>query len=66
MTKRLRIQHLIVQPVLLWDDDETGELSPGPELGPLALPLSQVEAFVSGLPAEVAALAVKLSEADPA
>lgn len=56
---KLRIAHLVIQPVLVWDDGE--ELTPGPELGQLALPLSKLEEFAGSLPAEVAALAAKLA-----
>lgn len=55
---KLRISHVIVQPVLVWDDGE--ELTPGPELGQIAVTLSKVAPFVGGLPAEVAALQEKL------
>lgn len=57
---RLRIAHLIVQPVLVWDDGE--ELTPGPAAQPLTVPLSQLPALADRLPAEVAALAQKLTE----
>lgn len=59
MTRRLRIAHLIVQPVLVWDDGE--ELSPGPAAQPLTVPLSQLVVLAEQLPAEVAALAAKLA-----
>jgi len=55
---KLRISHLVVQPVLAWDDGE--ELTPGPELAQIALPLSKVSGFIGALPAEVAALQEKL------
>lgn len=55
---KLRIAHLVIQPVLVWDDGE--ELSPGPELGQISIPLSKLAEFGAGLPAEVAALAAKL------
>jgi len=55
---KLRIAHLIVQPVLVWDDGE--ELTPGPELGQISIPLSKLADFAGTLPAEVAALAAKL------
>ena len=59
MTK-LRIAHLVVQPVLVWDDGE--ELTPGPELGQISIPLSKLADFAGSLPAEVAALDEKLRE----
>lgn len=63
MTRRLRIAHLIVTPVLVWDDGE--ELAPGPALNPATVPLSAVPHLVETLPGEVAALAAKLTEATP-
>lgn len=60
---RLRIAHLIVQPVLVWDDGE--ELSPGPAAQPLTVPLSQLAALADRLPVEVAALAERLTEEPP-
>lgn len=59
MTRRLRIAHLVVQPVLVWDDAE--EMEPGPTLNPVTLPLSKVAHLVETLPAEVAALAAQLA-----
>lgn len=35
---RLRVSHVVVQPVLVWDDGE--ELSPGPQCQPIQVPLS--------------------------
>lgn len=58
MTRRLRIQSLLVTPVLVWDDGE--ELTAGPELGQIALPLSKLGDFAGSLPAELAALEEKL------
>lgn len=57
---KLRIAHLIVQPVLVWDDGE--ELTPGPELGQIAIPLSRMSDFTGSLPSEVAALEAKINE----
>lgn len=61
---KLRIAHLIIQPVLVYDDGE--ELTPGPELGSIQIPLSKVAGFIDTLPAEVAALAEKLAATEPA
>lgn len=55
---KLRIAHLVVQPVLVWDDGE--ELTPGPELGQIMIPLSKLGDFAGSLPAEVAALAANI------
>jgi hypothetical protein len=63
---KLRISHVTVQAVLVWDDGE--ELSPGPEVKPVTLPLSQVPHFAQVLPAEVAQVAEQLNaqpESDP-
>lgn len=63
MTRRLRIAHLVVQPVLVWDDGE--ELEPGPAAQPITVPLSQLAALAERLPGEVAALAEKLTAENP-
>jgi len=60
MIPRLRIQSIIVTPVLVWDDGE--ELTPGPELGQISLTLSNIQMFAETLPAEVDALAAKLAK----
>jgi hypothetical protein len=59
VSRRLRIAHLIVTPVLVWDDGE--ELSAGPTLNPVTVPLSRVPELVASLPGEVAGLAVQLA-----
>jgi hypothetical protein len=56
---KLRISHMVVQAVLVWDDGE--ELTPGPDVQPISLPLSQLGAFAETVPAEIAALAEKLT-----
>lgn len=60
---KLRVAHLVVQPVLVWDDGE--ELTPGPEISQIAIPLSKVPGFIEGFPAEVAALQAQLEAAEP-
>lgn len=60
--RRLRIAHVIVQPVLVWDDGE--ELQPGPECQPFTRPLSQLAELAMSLPSEVAALAEKLADSE--
>lgn len=57
--KKLRIQALTVQVALVWDDGE--ELSPGPELAPVTVSLSQARRMVEGLSAEVEKLAEQLA-----
>ncbi|MFZ4894243.1 hypothetical protein ACL9RL_07325 [Plantibacter sp. Mn2098] len=54
---RLRVQGIIVQPVLVWDDGE----EPGPDIQPCSLALSQAASFVLALPGEVAALEQQLA-----
>lgn len=56
MTRRLRISHVIVQPVLVWDDGE--ELSPGPTVTPISAPLFALPEMPTRLAAEVAAMPV--------
>lgn len=57
--RRLRIQHVIVQPVLLWDDGE--EFEPGPELQPILMPASKLVEYAERLPDELAVLAESLA-----
>lgn len=59
--KKLRIQAVTVQVALVWDDGD--ELSPGPDLEPLTLSLSQARGMLDGLPAEVAKLAEQIATA---
>lgn len=47
--RKLRVSHVIVQPVLVWDDGT--ELAPGPQAQPVQLPLSALP----GLPAQILA-----------
>lgn len=63
VTKRLRISHVAVQPVLVWDDGE--ELSPGPQISPVTVPLSGLAGLAETLPVEVAALTEKLVSSSP-
>jgi hypothetical protein len=59
--RRLRIAHVTIQPVLVWDDGE--ELTPGPDLQAFSVPISKAIELVGNLPGEVAALADRLSDA---
>lgn len=59
-SRRLRLSHLIIQPVLVWDDGT--ELLPGPDAAPKTVPLSAARALLDGLPAEIATLAAQLAE----
>ena len=59
-TRRLRIQGLVVNVSLVWDDGE--EMTPGPQLQPVALAPSQVAEFMAQLPEQVEALAAQDGE----
>lgn len=63
MTRRLRVAHILVQPVLVWDDGEN--LAPGPPLQPQTLPLADMPAFLDGIPAELERLALEAAVAEP-
>lgn len=63
MEQRLRISHIIVQPVLMWDNGE--ELHPGPTIQPLHLPLSELPEFTANLPTQVAEVAAELAKQSP-
>lgn len=62
MSKRLRIVQVIVTPVLVWDDGE--EMTPGPQLQPVTVPLSGLAALASELPANLAQIEAQ-ALADP-
>ena len=51
--RKLRIAHVIVQPVLVWDDGE--ELNQGPQAQPVQLPLSALAGLADQIRAEIAA-----------
>ena len=52
MSRRLRIAHVLIQPVLVWDDGE--ELAPGPEAVAVQVKLSELAGMADKLRAEVA------------
>lgn len=52
MTQRLRVSHVIIQPILVWDDGE--ELSPGPNAGPVQVPLSALAGMADQISKEIA------------
>ena len=56
--RRLRISHVLVQPVLVWDDGD--ELEAGPQLNAVQLPASGLAEFAAQLPVQVAVLAEQL------
>lgn len=53
MTKKLRIAHVIVQPVFVYDDGE--ELEPGPVASPVQVPLKALSGLADRFRAEVEA-----------
>lgn len=57
--RRLRIAHIIVQPVLVYDDGE--EMTPGPVIDAAQLPVSKLASYAVRLPEQVAELAEKLA-----
>lgn len=63
-TRRLRVLHVIVQPVLVWDDGET--LTPGPQASPVQLPVAEVATLAERLPAEIANLQAQADAAKAA
>lgn len=63
MSGRLRVQHLVIQTVLV--EDTGDELLPGPAVKPVVLPLSQVPDFLNHLPEEVAALQAQRDKQEP-
>lgn len=52
MTRRLRVSHVVVQTVLVWDDGD--ELAPGPAVEPVSVPLSALPGLAQQIAAEVA------------
>lgn len=60
MERRLRVAHVLVQPVLIWDDGQ--ELTEGPTLNALMLPPSKLAEFADGLPAQVEAITAQMTE----
>lgn len=56
--RRLRVLHVIVQPVLVWDDGQ--ELTPGPQTAAATLPLSALADVTAALPAEVAQIEAQM------
>lgn len=63
-TPRLRVSHVIVQPVLVWDDGD--ELTPGPELNPASMPLSALADMAEQMRMEVQLIQDQILQADAA
>ena len=58
--RKLRIQHVLVQPVVVYDDGE--ELTSGPSLNVVTLTLTQAKQMLDDLPDEVRRLQAHLEE----
>lgn len=58
--KKLRLAHLVIQPVLVWDDGV--EITSGPDLNSVQVSISQAQHFLATLPAEVEILEQQLAE----
>lgn len=61
--RRLRVAHVIVQPVLVWDDGE--EMTPADPVAPIQVPLSHLAGLAGRIPDEVRALGEQLAEPQP-
>ena len=61
--RRLRLQHFVVQPVLVWDDGE--ELAPGPPVQPQSLTYAGLRDLAEHWPATLAELEAQGAEAEP-
>ena len=61
--KQLRLQHFLVQPVLLIDDGET--LTPGPNVEVQAVTLSELQELVASWPDRLAKVAEQVLTAEP-
>lgn len=57
--RKLRVLHVLVKPILVWDDGD--ELCIGPDVNPVELSPAQLLEFVAKLPESVDALASQLN-----
>lgn len=62
--KRLRISHIIAQPVTVWDDGE--ELTAGPPLETMRLTPSALAGLAEKLREDIATIERELAAAEPA
>jgi hypothetical protein len=60
MPARVRVAHVVVQPVLVIDEND--ELSPGPQVQAVTVPLGDLAGVADLLRAEVARLTLQLQE----
>lgn len=58
MTRRLRVSHVVIQPVLIWDDGE--DLAPGPAAQPQQVPLAALSQVPDDIRAQVVGLEAQL------
>lgn len=59
---KLRVSHVLVQPILTWDDGE--ELTPGPQAQPVQLPLSALAGLADQIRKEIAEQEAQLLNTD--
>ena len=59
---KLRVSHVLVQPILTWDDGE--ELTPGPQATPVQIPLSALAGLADQIRKEIAEQEAKLLNGD--
>jgi hypothetical protein len=62
MSANLRIAHILVQPVLVFDDGE--EMTPGPGIQAIQLPISKLGQFAKDFPKQVTELQVKIDSGE--
>ncbi len=60
--RKLRVAHIVIQPVLVWDDGD--EMNPGPELPPATLSVSGVREFLEKLPGTIELISGRLLAAE--
>lgn len=58
MSRKLRIHHILVQPVLIWDDGD--EIEDGPQVPPMKVGKSKMAQFMESLDGDVADLQARL------
>ena len=63
VNRRLRLLHVLFQPVVVWDDGES--IEPGPVLEVKALSLAEFEEAAARIPAELEALAAQIERESP-
>jgi hypothetical protein len=62
--RRLRLLHVIAQPVLVWDDGQT--LTPGPQVNVATVPATELAGLGERILAEIAQLAAQAEAQDSA